>query len=397
MSDLKTNRMRVGFVMPHGESWVGGVNYFNNLLHAITAVPDRKIDPVLFIPEDAPASNLVGFPRVEIVRSSVFGGGKQPGKFERKIARVLFGRDHRQNKLFREHNIAVHSHAGRLKSRQLLPTMSWIADFQHVHHPHFFSAKEIDARDNEFRSVSKNAAIILVSSENAKRDLENYMPEGATKARVLRFVSGLAANVVETPREVLAAKYGIDRPFFHLPNQFWVHKNHAAVLKALSILKSRGRSALIVATGNTRDYRVPHHFDELKKEIDLNGLHDSFPILGLIPYGDLAALMRHSIAVINPSFFEGWSTTVEEAKSLGKRVLLSDIAVHREQSPERADFFDPNDPEALADALERALADYDPAAEIGYRRRAEEQLPSRFTEFGQNYEAIALEAARIGR
>lgn len=33
---------------------------------------------------------------------------------------------------------------------------------------------------------------------------------------------------------------------------------------------------------------------------------------------------------VNPSFYEGWSTTVEEAKSIGVPLLLSDIPVHRE-------------------------------------------------------------------
>ena len=76
-----------------------------------------------------------------------------------------------------------------------------------------------------------------------------------------------------------------------------------------------------------------------------------FRPLGIVPYLDLMSLMRHSVAVINPSRFEGWSTTVEEAKSMGKSILLSDISVHREQAPDRAAFFSPDNPQALADAM----------------------------------------------
>lgn len=46
-------------------------------------------------------------------------------------------------------------------------------------------------------------------------------------------------------------------------------------------------------------------------------------------------LMKHAIAIINPSLFEGGSTTVEEAKSLLKVIILSGIPVHREQNPRR--------------------------------------------------------------
>ena len=68
----------------------------------------------------------------------------------------------------------------------------------------------------------------------------------------------------------------------------------------------------------------------------------------MIPYADVQALAEMSLGYINPSFFEGWSTTVEEAKYRGKPILLSDLKVHREQAPSKGVFFDPNNPEDLA-------------------------------------------------
>ena len=77
-------------------------------------------------------------------------------------------------------------------------------------------------------------------------------------------------------------------------------------------------------------------------------MEDRYIILGLIPYADVQALAAASWGYINPSFFEGWSTTVEEAKYRGKRILLSDLRVHREQSPKYGVYFDPNNAEELA-------------------------------------------------
>lgn len=57
---------------------------------------------------------------------------------------------------------------------------------------------------------------------------------------------------------------------------------------------------------------------------------------GGVAYADVYALMRFSVRVINPSLFEGWSSAVEECKSVGKRLVLSGIPVHREQAAERA-------------------------------------------------------------
>ena len=37
--------------------------------------------------------------------------------------------------------------------------------------------------------------------------------------------------------------------------------------------------------------------------------------LGKVPYSDLINLINQSKALINPSLFEGWSTSIEEAKN----------------------------------------------------------------------------------
>ena len=51
----------------------------------------------------------------------------------------------------------------------------------------------------------------------------------------------------------------------------------------------------------------------------------------MIPADHVHALMRTStVSSIDP--IEGWSTTVEEAKSFGALMILSDIEVHREQT-----------------------------------------------------------------
>ena len=44
--------------------------------------------------------------------------------------------------------------------------------------------------------------------------------------------------------------------------------------------------------------------------------------------------------------FEGWSSTVEECKSVGKNMILSDIDVHKEQYP-NATFFERGNVESL--------------------------------------------------
>jgi hypothetical protein len=45
--------------------------------------------------------------------------------------------------------------------------------------------------------------------------------------------------------------------------------------------------------------------------------------------------------LINPSLYEGWSTTVEEGKIFNKKMILSHLKVHKEQCGNKALYFDP--------------------------------------------------------
>lgn len=99
-------------------------------------------------------------------------------------------------------------------------------------------------------------------------------------------------------------------------------------------------------------YNLPKHPD--CPESSSERTHQ-LPDFIIVPFADVLALNAAADAVINPSFFEGWATSVEEAKCLGTPLILSDLPVHREQAPD-ADFFDPRDAAALARCLETAAA-----------------------------------------
>ena len=163
------------------------------------------------------------------------------------------------------------------------------------------------------------------------------------------------------------------------------------MLEALALLQRDGRELLVLSTGSAEDHRNPGHFEGLMRRRAELGIEARFRTLGIVPYPDLAGLVRHAAAVLNPSLFEGWSTTVEEAKSLGKRVLLSDIAVHREQAPERGVYFDPAHAEQLAAAMWAAWTSEDLREEEAAAKRAADALPRRQREFAETYAAIVRE------
>jgi glycosyltransferase involved in cell wall biosynthesis len=346
--------------------------------------------PVIFTGKrQADASS--DFPGTEIVAASLFDR-KSPAWFARQVIARTTSRDVMLRRLLRQHNISVLSHSFHLGRQPLVKTIGWISDFQHVHQPEFFAPEERTRRDRDFMSVCKYCDKVIVSSECARADLLSFSPEHAHKAELLRFISSPMPLVNSAKLFDLQRLYSFNDPYFLLPNQFWAHKNHRVVLGALQRLKRQNKSFLVLATGSLKDNRDPSYFSSLMQYAAECDALDSFRVLGQIPFDHLAGLMRHATAFINPSRFEGWSTSVEEAKSLGKQIVLSDIPVHREQSPDRAFFFPPEDPESLAEALIAASNAFDIKQDAAMQDQARARFPERQRAFGEAYLDIVKRA-----
>jgi glycosyltransferase involved in cell wall biosynthesis len=193
----------------------------------------------------------------------------------------------------------------------------------------------------------------VVSSYDSLSHLKQFYPETKASLKVLRFASVIEKNSI-TAIGALNQKYGLKSPYFLVSNQFWKHKNHPVVLKALLLCKERGLDVKIVFTGNESDHRNPGYFGELKNFVTTNGLSGMTQFLGFIPRQDQLGLMLNALAVIQPSKFEGWGTVVEDAKTLNRPVIASDIPVHREQLGDYGYYFPPDD----ADALSRWIQDF---------------------------------------
>jgi glycosyltransferase involved in cell wall biosynthesis len=380
--------IRVGIVL--NDSWAGGVSYTRNLLNAVTAACAETIRPVLLAGTKVAEKQLSGFPDVEIVRTPFMDRGSIRWT-SRKLLQTGLGEDPAFRQLAKRARLDVISHGGVLGRWANVPALCWIPDLQHRRLPRLFSAKERLLRDRTYRMQCRLGTLVIVSSEDARRDLIEFAPESAEKIRVLRFAVP-APRIAPTP---LPQDIRLPPRYFHLPNQFWAHKNHEVVLRALAQAKSAGQPVHVVATGQTDDYRNPDFFPRLMKLAEELGVTDVFHVLGLVPLDALSKIMSGAMAIINPSLFEGWSTTVEEAKAMGKALVLSDIAVHREQAPEYGDFFEPHNPDALVAALRRASENFSEAVDRQRQADARVLAEVRLKQFGSEYARVVQDALSI--
>src|SRR5262249_11935942 len=100
------------------------------------------------------------------------------------------------------------------------------------------------------------------------------------------------------------------------------------------------------------------------------------------PEDALRLIYSNAAAFVYPSYGEGFGIPVLEAMACGTLPLLADLPVFREVAGDAAWFFDPFDPEAMAAAMDRALArpsrpgavrrGYDQVAKYSWDRCAQE-------------------------
>lgn len=345
--------MRVAFTLMGGKDWTGGHNYLLNLLSVLGKYQKDRLTPVLFAGDACSADDIAAFsdiPGVELVKTQLLNA---PRRGRSLMQAMLLGRDLSVQCLFREQRIDVVFESAQFFGWHLgIPAIAWIPDFQHKVLPHLFGRSAWWKREIGFRAQMAGGRTIMLSSDDARHACERYYPSTRGRTRTVHFAVPPSAETAYAEARAVADSYGLPEQFFYMPNQFWRHKNHGLVLDALNILRQRGRQVVVAASGKQADPRAPDYFPAFRTRLDQAGLADSFRLLGMVPYPHLVLLMRASIALLNPSLFEGWSTTVEEARSMGIPMLLSDLEVHREQMGNDVQYFERHSAQSLADALE---------------------------------------------
>lgn len=380
--------MKMAFTLFGGRGWTGGTNYLVNLLSVLSEVPERPVKPILFTGYDADEATLntiAPYLHQPPIKTELMTAGTR--LYRKKWAQsILLQHDPMTEALFRSAGVsAVFQQDAWYGMRFGLPTLAWLADFQHRHLPQMFGRFRYWKRDITYRAIVHSSTVIMLSSKDAEKDCHRFYPQSKGKTIVVPFAVMVNKAAMAVDPRAVAQTYRLPEKFFFLPNQFWKHKNHRGVIEALHILGKQGMHPVVAVSGNPNDGRNPAHYKMLRSMIEQYGLAGQFHILGLIPHDHILPLMRASLAVINPSFFEGWSTTVEEAKAVGVPLLLSDLPVHREQAHEASRYFDPNEPADIARVLGAAWEEGTPGPHAALERSAALLVPQWRAAFARNF------------
>lgn len=343
-------RTRIGLYYIWNKSWIGGVYYAQNLLKALNflADEDKPYIDVYCLNDDSyeDLKKNTNYPYLEknLIRLSLL----------KKIYREILYRTRgdvagASVDLFKiqEYDQMLYPYSFGSEADKIV---CWKQDFQEKYYPELFSETEIMKRDRTIRTLSKRGVPIVFSSYDSQNAFKKFYPNSNTKTFVVHFAVS-HANFANANIDDIKNKYGIKGDYLLCANQFWKHKNHLYLFKAYNEALQKGLKIQLVCTGRMADYRNPGYIEEIKKYISDNHLTSNVVLCGLVETEELYCLMQNAYAIVQPSLFEGWNTTVEDCKALNKFIFLSDIPVHREQIGENVCFFNPHDCRDLSNKL----------------------------------------------
>ncbi|HEX3069341.1 MAG TPA: glycosyltransferase family 1 protein [Thermoanaerobaculia bacterium] len=376
-----------------GRKWIGGRYYLQHLVRAVASLPQperigladvwwqqREADDPFAEVRELLAESVVIAPPVTFA-----------ARARRKARRLVHGwRDARD--LFLDAGVGVLFPIAPCANPGI-PLVFWMPDFQPWRMAELFSSELRTWYERHYITNGQIAARIVVSSNDGLRDLETYLPQFREKARVLHFCSIPTDEWWQRDPAGVAGAYGLPEKFFLLANQFSHHKNHPVVFEAVRRLRARGVPAVVACTGSTFGFRGNDYLESIEAFLREHDLTGAVRILDLIPRADQVALMRRAIAILQPSQFEGWSTVVEDAKTLGKPILVSDLPVHREQAPPNGVFLPAGDAEAWAEAMEKAWNVRPPGPQEDEEAAGASAVSEAQIETGRTFVSIVREAA----
>ncbi|WP_158141230.1 glycosyltransferase [Vibrio furnissii] len=341
---------RVAFPTSGFMYWNGGLDFLKNLVYVYAeycAKNKINVEVFVIIPKSGLVTKLKNFIKKRLKRNVV--DENKVAQYFCDIKGVKFiSADYSidaQAKMAVKNNVDILLPCFYPVKRTDVNWIGYLFDCQHIGLPENFTETEILERNRDFQSMLSASKSIVVNSIDTRLDLEKYFYTNGCSIHSFPFCPTLKSNWKDFIKETTS----VSGEYFIVCNQFWKHKNHITVFKAfLEYCKSGGEKNL-VCTGSLYDYRDSTYYKEIKEIIDTSECSNRIIITGFIDKKEQIKLLYNSVALIQPTLFEGGpgGGAVYDAVALGKPVIMSDIAINQEVEWDRKWYFSKLDSHSL--------------------------------------------------
>ena len=278
---------------------------------------------------------------------------------QRRLKNILdkIGLNYSLDKYFDQFKIDLVYFTGGVGMALKLEYMNFICtvwDLCHRDYPEFPEIREngeFEAREFVFNKVLPKAVAIIVDSETGKKNLSKYYNLSPERIFIIPFSPAVSVDRFKQnsqDNEVsISRKYNIKYPYIFYPAQFWSHKNHIYILKAIKILnENNGPKISVVFSGSEGP-----SFNHIINKIKFMNLEDQIHVIGFAPNHEIPHIYQQSLALVMPTWFGPTNIPPLEAFSLKVPVLYPNLPDLSLQVQNAALLFSPYQPSSLAHHL----------------------------------------------
>jgi glycosyltransferase involved in cell wall biosynthesis len=367
--------MRVGaFLGDFTPDVGGGFTFQQDLLNGILAqAGDSRHEFVLLVNSGANANRLQTYslPRnvnvAVLARESNADRWIQAAKIYSPLFRRLVGKAGRIERAARQLGLECLWYVGGgCYEATDTPYIATVWDLTHRQQPWFpeVSAHGMwQAREQSHGEFLQRAACVIAGTQTGRDEIGLFYQIPEERIRILPHPTPSFALSGAAGSGDVRTRFGLGESFLIYPAQFWPHKNHANLLRALRIAEERhGVVVDLVLVGSDKGNE-----GYVRSLADRLNLRQRVHFLGFVSQTDLLGLYRAARGMVYPSFCGPENLPPLEAFATGCAVAAARIPGSVEQLGDCALLFDPASPEDMAEKIYTLLGNHSLRNELRQR------------------------------
>jgi glycosyltransferase involved in cell wall biosynthesis len=255
------------------------------------------------------------------------------------------------------HEIPIKIHQKGIKS------VVTIHDLIHERFPAQYNPVDILIYNKKFRYACSHADKIIAISQQTKKDIINFykIPEEKIAVCYQSCNPDFAIKVSEEEKEKVQKRYNLPPRFFLYVGSVIERKNLLNICKAMLLVKNEfALPLLVIGDGGKYKHKVKNFIRENKMEKKVIFLSENPAARSSASFQtatDFPAIYQSALAMIYPSYFEGFGIPVLEALWSKLPVITSDVSSLPEVGGNGAYYVNPDRSEEIAAGMIKLLTD----------------------------------------
>ena len=187
---------------------------------------------------------------------------------------------------------------------------------------------------------------VIVDSKWGKANVIKKYNIDEKRIEVLKYIPNIIINKSETT-VMIKEKYKLKNDYIFYPANFWAHKNHMYILRAIKILREQKNIDIDVIFSGSPEGNLRYILDKAKEfRID-----DLIHHIGFVSNEEISSLYKQSLSLVMPTYLGPTNIPPLEAFAYETPVCYSDIPSFREQVGDAVFFIDLKDPNSLVKSI----------------------------------------------